>query len=89
MWVLHLLYVKPTERGKGHASALMQQILNEADLEGVTIGLQVAGDIDGDNAMTDAQLKDWYKTLGFVHDHRFTQEGRLIRYPAGPEAQAA
>lgn len=86
-WVLHLLYVQPEHRGHGHAKALVEQVLDDADNEGVTVGLQVAGDIDGDNAMTDAQLMAWYKQLDFFHDDRFKNPGRLIRRPvANPSA---
>lgn len=80
-WVLHLLYVQPKHRNGGEATCLVEQVLKDADKDGVTIGLQVAGDIDGENALTDAQLTVWYQKFGFVHDDRFQQPGRLIRLP--------
>jgi len=80
-WVMHLLYVQPKHRKGGEATRLVEQVLEDADRSGVTVGLQVAGDIDGENALTDAQLMVWYQKFGFVHDDRFQQPGRLIRPP--------
>lgn len=59
----------PKERGKGHATALMKQVLSEADAEGVNLFLGVSPSglpetLDG------PALTAWYERLGFVKVHR-------------------
>ncbi len=48
-------------RGKGYASALLRQILEDAQAEGITITLGVSGS----GGLTDAQLFAWYGRYGF------------------------
>lgn len=52
------------ERGQGHARALLKQITDDADLEGVTLVLSIEPDGTGLDARA---LKRWYERAGFTH----------------------
>lgn len=56
--------LRSEERRKGHARELLQNICAAADLAGTTLIL-TAGSYGDDPKMTNAQLVDFYKTLGF------------------------
>lgn len=52
-------------RGQGAARDLMQQVLDDADAEGVALYLSIVPDPPGQNNLTYDQLRDWYMRLGF------------------------
>jgi GNAT superfamily N-acetyltransferase len=62
-WLLTGVEVSREERGKGVARGVMQQVLNDADAEGVPIYLSVEPDGTG---LGEDDLVDWYERLGFV-----------------------
>src|SRR3954470_23744764 len=49
------------ERGQGHASNLLQQIIRDADAEGATLLLSVESDGTG---LSDEALRLWYTRYG-------------------------
>jgi GNAT superfamily N-acetyltransferase len=51
------------ERGQGHASNLLRQIIRDADAEGATLLLSVESDGTG---LSDDALRLWYARHGFV-----------------------
>ena len=58
-----LVSVASDERGRGHASALMHRICQEADDACVTLLVQVKAFAEG---MTDEQLQRFYSKFGFI-----------------------
>ena len=50
-------------RGKGHATALMRELMQQADDLGLTLLVVVAPFSDG--PMGEQQLTDWYSRMGF------------------------
>lgn len=71
-WLITRINVPVRQRGKGVGSKLLQQILDDADLEGVNLFLEVvpSGGLDRD------QLEDWYTRKGFKH-----YKGFMVRKP--------
>jgi ribosomal protein S18 acetylase RimI-like enzyme len=58
------LVVDSAQRGHGHAKALMQQVMTEADQAGVFL-LVIVEPFDDAPMETDA-LSAWYERMGFV-----------------------
>lgn len=67
--LLTRINVPKASRGKGHASALLTRILDDADEEGVTLFLEISPS-DG---LDYSQLEAWY------HRHGFKSIGLLLR----------
>jgi GNAT superfamily N-acetyltransferase len=72
-WTITRINVPKKERGKGYGSALLKQILADADAEGVTLQLEPtpSDGLDYD------ELVLWYVRYGF----RFTPSGYMKRPP--------
>lgn len=73
-WVITRINVPREHRGKGHGSALLKRILVDADVEQVTLALEVfpSGPLDYDDLMY------WYHRHGF----RSTKSGYMVRKPS-------
>ena len=58
------VHTQAAEQGNGHASALMQDVCDEADRAGITLVLwpRPYGD---DIALSASMLQDWYAGFGF------------------------
>ena len=59
--IITRINVPVAHRGKGHATALLQQILDDADKEGITLYLE----IQASDGLNRDQLQDWYERHGF------------------------
>jgi predicted GNAT family acetyltransferase len=61
-WFITRIHVPSKRRGKGYATALLKQVLHDADVENVTLWLWVfpSGGLDF------KQLKSWYTRYGFI-----------------------
>lgn len=59
-WI-HRINVPKEARGNGYGSQLLQQLLDDADAEGVTLGLEI-GPSDG---LGYEELEAWYMRRGF------------------------
>jgi GNAT superfamily N-acetyltransferase len=71
-------------RRLGRASALMKQVLSQADCEGVTLLLGI--DPDGSEGSMDYdQLVAWYRRMGFRY-HISEDEGAMRREPQSAKA---
>ena len=58
------LAVEPEARGQGYARALLEQMIDLADRNGIVLMLEVRA--DADSPLDDAALANWYGRLGFV-----------------------
>jgi ribosomal protein S18 acetylase RimI-like enzyme len=67
--------VPPQYRRRGVATSLLQQVLADADKEGVTLWLEVLSSGD----MTDEQLGKWYEKFGFV-EGLWTEDRKCLFY---------
>lgn len=63
MMMLNRINVPRQHRGNGHARDLLNQILTDADKEGVTLCLHISPS-DG---LDGKQLSEWYKRHGFIN----------------------
>lgn len=61
--MIQRIHVPPGYRGLGHGSALLKQILADADREKVTLYLCI---IPKDGGLNELQLRHWYERHGFV-----------------------
>lgn len=70
-WTITRINVPEKERGNGYGSALLDQIVSDADRDGVDLQLEVSpsGGLNYD------QLVEWYKRRGF----RLTPVGYMKR----------
>lgn len=64
-YYIESLEVPANRRRQGYGTALMEQVLEDADREGVTLVLEV----DPYGTMERQALYDWYGRLGFVPTH--------------------
>lgn len=73
VWWINRINVPNGYRGRGHGTALLMQILEQADYEEVTLRLNINpyGDLNYH------QLQSWYERYGFVQD----EEGCFTRKP--------
>ncbi len=78
LYLLHSVFSR--ERGKGHATALMQDIALFADDAEATIFLTVQQFGNPRDALNNKELVKFYSKFGFVRDERFRQPVRMIRY---------
>ncbi len=67
--------VPAQHRGKGHGSALLRQVCDDADHEQVPLTLS----INSYGEMTHEQLRDWYERYGFVE--MGDEPGLFVREP--------
>jgi predicted GNAT superfamily acetyltransferase len=73
----------PTEiRGYGYGRDLMRDVLDIADIEGVTLSLVICADDDA--AMCNLALERWYTSLGFKRKEGYCEYERppKIRAPS-------
>jgi predicted GNAT family N-acyltransferase len=61
--IITRINVPEAARGNGHGRALMQQILNDADQERITLFLEPAAT----GGLTQDELTAWYQRHGFVY----------------------
>lgn len=61
VWNVCRVNTPPVDRGKGVAARLMEDVLQQADTEGVTLWLW----INPSGPMNYSDLADWYNRLGF------------------------
>lgn len=86
VWTLTRISVPPLDfegrslRGQGLARGIMQQILTDADKEGVVLILYISPG----GGLTKRQLAAWYKRLGFTRNSRFPHW--LVRIPRAVES---
>lgn len=73
-WVITRINIPAEHRGNGYGSALLKRILVDADVEQVTLALEVfpSGPLDYDDLMY------WYARHGF----RSTKHGYMVRKPS-------
>ena len=75
-YILHMIEVPRAARGQGHGRSLLDQVLKEADNEGVV--LLLAPEAGG--GLTQDQLISWYYRKGF----RYTRSMMMMeREPEG------
>lgn len=72
-WVITRINVPAKQRGNGHGSALLKQILADADAEQVTLALEVAPS----GPLGYHALVRWYARHGFRGD----KHGYMVRKP--------
>lgn len=75
-WRIARINVPRPHRRKGHGTALLRQILADADAEGVLLFLEP---LPSDPGMSRMDLVRWYQRHGFV----WADYGILLRQPAG------
>lgn len=63
-WLITRIHVPAKHRGKGVATALISQVLADADREGATLQLWVKES----GGLTREQLTAWYRRLGFEQE---------------------
>ncbi len=63
--VMNIWNLKSADRGKGHASALMDYVTKYADEMGFTLTLNAYAS-GGEDGLNQKQLMDFYKRKGFV-----------------------
>ena len=78
VWEVSRINVPARYRGQGIGSRLMDQLLEDADAEGVTLQLT----INPYGGLTYEQLQDWYERRGFVQS-RDVDGYIFIREPEG------
>ena len=66
-WVNRVSVPSWRNRRRGIASALMKEMLSDADTEGITLLLVVVPD-NSRQALTRRMLESWYTRLGFKKD---------------------
>jgi GNAT superfamily N-acetyltransferase len=68
----------PEHRGKGAATQLMTEMLQEADRQGIELylGIYPSGDLDV------TQLRKWYERFGFTQDPRHPDHYEALYRPA-------
>jgi GNAT superfamily N-acetyltransferase len=64
-WIIERISVRPTLRGQGIASRLLDRVCADADAEGVVLTLLVQPE-GGRRSMTYGELMRWYARRGFV-----------------------
>jgi GNAT superfamily N-acetyltransferase len=68
-WIITGCQTYPMHRGKGFAHRLMQEVIADADREGVTLILSAEAqgwDNQKKPGLTQDALEAWYKRLGFM-----------------------
>lgn len=77
-WLVTSVGVQSHQRGTGAASRLLDEVLKEADAEGVSMFLSIEPDGTGLDAAT---LRSWYERKGFeAMDPELTEIG-MVRTP--------
>lgn len=80
--VVVLKNVRASKLNRGHATAVMQQVIDYADKNDLTIQLSVQRYAYSDNqALDNDQLKAFYEKFGFRRDFRFKPPIRMVRRP--------
>lgn len=62
---LNMIQVAPEHQGNGYASAALRDLVSYADSKGLTMALR-PGVPEGRKGLSEAQLKRWYSSYGFV-----------------------
>lgn len=83
VWAITSVGVGIKFRRQGHASRLLQEVVNDADRETVVLILQVEPDPHDGTNRTAEELKGWYRRVGF---ERWRDEDSMIRFPAEGES---
>lgn len=65
-WYVMSVRTKKEYRGEGRASNLLRIVCRDADLEGVTLTLDVRPHGWPGDCLNEGQLKSWYERMGFV-----------------------
>lgn len=75
--------INPEYRNKGYARVAMQEIINNADTNDITLALTPSSDFGASKT----KLIDFYKSLGFVRNtgrnKNYETKHEMIRYPKG------
>lgn len=79
VWIITRINVPIKERGHGHGTSLLKQILMDADIDGTALCLCVSPS-DG---LSGPELIKWYKRHGFYRDRNPEWTG--IKDVSGPE----
>lgn len=83
-WRISRIEVPTLYRGKGHGTALLKRICDNADREGVVLYLEPTASSGG---LTQTNLVRWYRRHSFDWDteylpHTYTRHHRaMVRYP--------
>lgn len=81
-FIIQGVEVHPSNRGKGVASRLMKQVLEDADAEGVTLVLSVTHVTEEHRGgLSHQQLWDWYYRLGFRPHPDVDDPDAMVRQP--------
>lgn len=72
------VFVPPSYRGKGIAGRVLREVCADADLAGVSLGLEARACA----GLTQAQLEAWYGSFGFVVTGEKGEFGPVLRRPA-------
>lgn len=87
-WEINEIFVDPRFRGRGHGTELLEQICRDADLQGVTLTLEVCC-LDQSHGMRDPELLEWYKRHGFRrYGANLTNFVMMAREPLGASLAA-
>lgn len=79
--------MQSAETGKGHGTAAMQEVTNDADQHGVSLKLDAAP-LDSKSGQTTADLMKFYSAHGFEPDPTGGAAGSMVRHPIEPETPA-
>lgn len=70
-WTITRISVLPPHRGKGIASRLIRECIRDANIDGITLFLEVVPDVEvgEDYEAARKRLIKWYESLGFKPRH--------------------
>lgn len=80
-WVVGGFQVHRNFQRQGHGGRLFQQVLDDADREGVTLLLTAYGSDNKRDGLTHEQLIDFYKRRGFILYDENDNPRNFIRHP--------
>lgn len=61
VWWINRINVPVLLQGKGHGNTLLRMVLDDADAEGVTLGLEISSS----GPLSNERLEQWYADHGF------------------------
>jgi hypothetical protein len=92
LWRLSAIKVAQGNRGKGSAGRALDDLLEAADDEGVSVSLSPESFGSDEGGMSNTQLRDWYSRRGFEPNtgpsRRQDTTDSMVRTPETPEAKA-
>lgn len=79
-YMINQVYTVPAHRGKGYGARIMNQIIDDADLEGATLILDVDPGVDNyaPTEQDHERLVNFYRGFGFIWNDEL---GGMIRTP--------